>query len=288
LLKKPRMSSVAIALSSVALLASAHPVTAQDPGATAGAQVFKGIVAPAHSYAIAAPFDGQITTIHFVAGQYVEKGVLLFTFDTTKEELELERDQARLLRTEAQLRMAELVLKSNTELRKKNVISERQFAESEAQRDIAMAAVVEARVQVRSDMLRIKEMKRYAPFSGIMNRPMVIEGAFVKQALEMAMITELDPVQVRASVPYELYTKHLKLLKFESKVLDPREATRRIEVLVTLPNGEQLPQVGRISGGGYEFDPKTQVMEVMVDFPNPGLLLRPGLAVTLQARVNPD
>jgi RND family efflux transporter MFP subunit len=288
LLKNPRMSSMAIALSSVALLGSAHPAAPQDRSATSGVQGFKGMVAPAHSYSIAAPFDGQITTIHFVPGQYVEKGVLLFTFDTANEELELERDQARLLRAEAQLRIAELVLKNNTELRKKSVISERQFAESEAQRDIAMAAVAEARVQVRSDMLRIKEMKRYAPFSGIMSRPMVIEGAFVKQAHEMAMITELDPIQVRASVPYEVYTEHLKLLKFESKVLDPKEATRRIEVSVTLPNGEQLPQVGKISGGGYEFDPKTQVMEVMVDFPNPGLLLRPGLAVTLQARVKPD
>jgi RND family efflux transporter MFP subunit len=287
-LKNPRVSSMAIALSSVALLGSAHPAAPQDRSATSGVQGFKGMVAPAHSYSIAAPFDGQITTIHFVAGQYVEKGVLLFTFDTAKEELELERDQARLLRAEAQLRIAELVLKNNTELRKKGVISERQFAESEAQRDIAMAAVAEARVQVRSDMLRIKEMKRYAPFSGIMSRPMVIEGAYVKQAHEMALITELDPIQVRASIPYEVYTEHLKLLKFESKVLDPKEATRRIEVSVTLPNGEQLPQVGKISGGGYEFDSKTQVMEVMVDFPNPGLLLRPGLAVTLQARVKPD
>src|SRR5262249_46104953 len=110
----------------------------------------------------------------------------------------------------------------------------------------------------------------------------------VKQAHQMALITELDPIQVRAKVPYELYAEHLKLLKFEGKFLDPKEAMERIEVFVTLPNGVKLPQVGRISAGGYEFDPDTQVMEVMVDFPNPGLLLRPGLAVTLQARAKPN
>jgi hypothetical protein len=43
-----------------------------------------------------------------------------------------------------------------------------------------------------------------------------------------------------------------------------------------------------MSGGGYEFDPATQAMEVTVDFPHPGLLLRPGLAVTLQASVKSD
>src|SRR5436309_7683238 len=123
-----------VALSLVIWLASPHSAASQDAGA---AQSFKGVVAPARSYEIAPAFDGQITKIAFVAGQYVRKGALLFTLDTTQEELELERDRARLLRAQAQLRVAELALRNNTELRKKNVISERQFAESEAQRDVA-------------------------------------------------------------------------------------------------------------------------------------------------------
>jgi RND family efflux transporter MFP subunit len=289
MLRIARVSASIIALCVVSWLGSAHPASSQDRSEGAsGANSFKGIVAPARSYAIAPPFDGQVTKIHFVPGQYVEKGALLFTLDTAQEELELERDQARLLRAEAQLRIAEFVLKNNSELRKKNVVSERQFAESETQRDIAAAAAAEARVQVRGDQIRIKEMKRHAPFAGIMSRPTVAEGAYVIKQTGMAMITELDPIEIRASVPYEVYAEHLKLLKFDGKFLNPKEAMERIEVFVTLPNGEKLPQVGKISGGGYEFDPNTQVMEVMVDFPNPGLLLRPGLAVRLQARVKPN
>jgi membrane fusion protein, multidrug efflux system len=286
MLRIARVSSLTIALSAVSWLGSAHLAASQDRSdGTSGANSFKGIVAPARSYAIAPPFDGQVIKIHFVPGQYVEKGALLFTLDTANEELELERDQARLLRVEAQLRIAELVLKNNTELRKKNVVSERQFVESEAQRDVAAAAVAEARVQVRGDEMRIKEMKRYAPFAGIMSRASVAEGAYVIKQTGMAMVTELDPIEVTARVPYEVYAEHLKLLKYDGKFLNPKEAMERIEVFVTLPNGEKLPQIGKISGGGYEFDPNTQVMEVMVDFPNPGLLLRPGLAVKLQARV---
>ena len=59
-------------------------------------------------------------------------------------------------------------------------------------------------------------------------------------------------------------------------------------MFLTLPNGPKYPHVGRISGGGYEFEPNTQAMEVMVEFPNPGLLLRPGLNVTLNGRVKPN
>jgi RND family efflux transporter MFP subunit len=283
------LSAVVIALSAVSWLGSAHPASSQGRGeGSPAAQGFKGIVAPARSHEIATPFDGLVTRIHFVAGQYVEKGTLLVTLDTTGEELELERDQARLLRAQAQLRIAELILKNNAELHKKNVVSERQLAESEAQRDIAAAAVAEARVQVRGDEIRIRQMKRHAPFAGIMSRPAVAEGTYLVKQTRMATITELDPIQVRASVPYAIYAEHLKLLKFDGKFLDPGQARERLEVFLTLPTGKQLPQAGKISGGGYEFDPSTQVMEVMVDFPNPGLLLRPGLAVTLQVREKPN
>ena len=95
-------------------------------------------------------------------------------------------------------------------------------------------------------------------------------------------------IQVKATVPYEVYTDHLKLLTLDGKALDRTEAMNRIEVFLSLPNGQKYPHVGRITGGGYEFDPKTQVMEVLVEFPNPGLLLRPGLNVTLPGRVKPN
>jgi RND family efflux transporter MFP subunit len=277
----------AVAVATGLLAISSHSVLSQ-----AGAPEFKGIVAPARSNAIAPPFDGQVIKIHFVPGQYVEKGALLFTMDTTKENLELERDQALLLKAEAQLRIAELAFRNNSELRKKNVVSERQLAEVEAQRDIAAAAVTQARVQVKADEVKIKYLKQYAPFAGIMSQPTVAEGAhLIREAREntaMATITELDPIQVKASVPYEVYVDHLQLLKLGGKTIDRTEAMNRIEVFLTLPNGEKYPHTGKIAGGGYEFDPKTQVMEVMVEFPNPGLLLRPGLNVTLQGRVKPN
>jgi RND family efflux transporter MFP subunit len=280
--------SVALWVGAIVSITSLEPAFAQGRSENASG-TFKGIVAPARSYDIAPPFDAQVVKIHFIPGQFVEKGALLFTLDTTKEELELDRDRARLLRAEAKLRVAEVILKSNTELRKKNVISERQFVELEASRDVAAADLAEAQVQVHGDEVKIRELKRYAPFAGIMSRSTVAEGAhLIRQAREntgIATITELDPIQVKANVPYEVYADHLKLL---SKSLDRKEALDRIEVFVTLANGEKLPQVGRISGGGYEFDPKTQEMEVMVEFPNPGLLLRPGLAVTLTGRLRPN
>jgi RND family efflux transporter MFP subunit len=281
---------LAIALPLILLTAHLHPAFSQADGSAPVEQTFKGIVAPALSYDIPPPPDGHIVKIHFAPGQFVERGALLFTFDTTKEDLELERDQALLLRAEAQLRIAEQAVKNNTELRRRNAVSERQSLEAEAQRDIAAANAAEARVQVKSDEVKISELKRYAPFAGIMSRPTVAEGALLvrtpRENASMATITVLDPIQVKTSIPYEVYVDHLKLLTADDKSLDRQRARDRIEIFVTLPNGQRLSQPGKIVGG-YEFDPVTQNMEVMVDFPNPGLLLRPGLWVRLDARVKP-
>jgi hypothetical protein len=79
----------------------------------------------------------------------------------------------------------------------------------------------------------------------------------------------------------------LQLLE-PGETFDRSNALGGIEVFVTLPTGQKLPQVGKLAGGGYEFDPQTQVMEVLVEIPNPNLLLRPGLAVTLDARRKPE
>jgi RND family efflux transporter MFP subunit len=248
---------------------------------------FKGIVAPARSYDIAPPFDGQVIEIHFKPGEYVEKGKLLFTLDTTKEELELERDKAQLLRADAQLRIADVTLNKNKELCKRNVVSELHCLELEAQRDIAAAAVAEAGVQVRSDEIKIAQTKLYAPFDGVMSRPTVAEGAHLSEQTSMATISELDPILIKASVPYQVYAEQLQLME-PGETFNWGKALDSIEVSVTLPTGQKLPQAGKVAGGAYEFDPQTQVMEVLVQIPNPNLLLRPGLAVTLDAHRKPE
>jgi RND family efflux transporter MFP subunit len=205
---------VAIALPLIVISINPHLAFAQADGSASVEQTFKGIVAPARSFDIPPPADGQIVKIHFEPGQFVDKGALLFTLDSTKEDLELERDQARLLRAEAQLRIADQALKANAEQRKKNAASDRQYVEAEAQRDIAAATAAEARVHVKADEISINELKRYAPFAGIMSPPTVPEGVNLSRMARengaLATITSLDPIQVKTSIPYEVYADHLK------------------------------------------------------------------------------
>lgn len=99
------------------------------------------------------------------------------------------------------------------ELCKKNVVSELHCLELEAQKDIAAAAAAEADVQVRGDEIKITETKLYAPFAGVMSRPTVAEGAHLSEQTSMATISELDPILIKAYVPYQVYAEQLQLME---------------------------------------------------------------------------
>jgi len=83
-----------------------------------------------------------LSKIDFSAGQLVKQGDLLFEFAPKYNELKLALAQATLKQAEAELQLAEVKLKNKQTLRARNVASEMEFLESQAQRDIAAAKVV--------------------------------------------------------------------------------------------------------------------------------------------------
>jgi RND family efflux transporter MFP subunit len=260
---------------------------AQDAAKGATRRVeFTGIVTAVREREISPRFDGAIEKIHFAPGQFVEKGALLFEMDDIVQKNELVRDRARLRHAQARLRQTERDLKVNQDLRKRNVASEKQLFDAQIAKDLAEADVAAADIQAYAAELTVKEMKLYAPFAGIMGRPLVREGTSInrtgRQSVNLVTITQLDPIQVIGHVSYDVYASRRELLKTDAK------ADRRLDISLVLPNGDAFPHTGRIVAGGYAFNRDMQEIEVVVEFPNPNYLLRPGLAVTLQANVELD
>ena len=239
---------------------------------------FKGIVAPARSYDIAPPFDGQVIEIDFKPGEYVEKGKLLFTLDTTKEELELERDKAQLLRAEAQLRIAEVTLKKNQELCKRTSYqsctawSWRRRGILPQRRSPKPASKCGATKSDHGD-----EAIR-AVFC-VMSRSAVAEGAHLSEQTSMATISELDPILIKAYVPYQVYAEHLQLLEpgetFDrSNALGGMRSSSRYQPARSFLRSESLPEADT------NLIRRRRSWKCWWDVPDPNLPLRPGLAVT--------
>jgi RND family efflux transporter MFP subunit len=226
-----------------------------------------------------------LSEINFTAGQIVKEGDLLFEFGTTDKELSVALAQALLKQAEAQLRLAEVNLRNKQTLRTRNVASEMQYLEAEAERDMAAGKADEARANAQLAEIALQQMKLYAPISGIISRPWVNEGTYItKEARDqsrLATIVQLDPIHVVGRAPALMYFQRGQILK------SLEEAAEQREFGLVLPTGDRYPYKGRLVAGAYEFDPATQTTEVTVEFPNPNYLLRPGLNVTLQSSM-PD
>jgi RND family efflux transporter MFP subunit len=246
---------------------------------------FRGNVVPARTAEISPRYNGLLSKIYFIPGQFVEEGKLLFEFRTNEQELAVEIDQSKLQRAEAELQMAELAVKNKQDLHAKKIISETETLQAAASRDIAAANVLEARLTVQLSESALKNMKLYAPVSGIISRSFVAEGAFItKEAREqsgMALITQLNPIRVMYQIPFGVYAQTVEILKSNEQAKQERE------ISLILPNGDKFPHVGRIISGSNEFNRETQMIDILAEFPNPTYLLRPGLSVTVQTKIKP-
>ena len=120
-------------------------------------------------------------------------------------------------------------------------------------------------------------------FDGMMGKPFVNEGVYItKQARaesRLVTITQLDPILVTGFVPYEVFASRRKVFSTDEA------AKTALEYSIILPDGTEYPHKGKPSSGGYEFDRDTQRIIVTATFPNPRLLLRPGLEVTIRSRL---
>jgi membrane fusion protein (multidrug efflux system) len=243
-----------------------------------------GTVVPARTVDVSPRFDGLLIKIHFVPGQFVEKGALLFEFDPALYELSLARERSKLNRAEAQLRLAELHLGNKKTLRVQSVTPEMQVREAEAARDVAAADAAEARCAVEMAEAAVKEMKLYAPISGIISRSFVSEGTVItkvaRQQTTLAQIIQRDPIRVVSRVPVAASLPSNEVLSAG------QQSKERVEVSLILPDGSRFLHSGRISGEGYEIVPETQMIEIMSEFPNPDNRLRPGQTVTLRFNNN--
>jgi len=243
---------------------------------------YNGTVAAAREAEVAARLEGLLSKIDFSAGQLVKQGDLLFEFAPKNNELRLALIQATLKEAEAELQLAEVKLKNKQTLRARNVASEMEFLESQAQRDIAAAKVDEARANAGLAEVDLTNMKLYAPISGIISRPLVKEGAYItKEARDQsfATIAQLNPIHVIGHAPADKYFQR------GEKFTSVEQAAERREFGLVFPTGDKYPLKGHLVGGAYEFNPATQTTEIIVEFPNPDYLLRPGLNVTLQSSI---
>ncbi len=140
---------------------------------------YTGQFAATESVDIRARVSGYLTEIHFVDGQFVKKGDLLFVIDPRPFEIALASAKGQVTQAEAKLELANRQLARAAELRRSDTVSASTYDERVQDVRAASGATDAARAAVGSAQLDLEFSRVTAPMAGHISRHLVSIGNLV-------------------------------------------------------------------------------------------------------------
>lgn len=217
---------------------------------------------------------GILLKREFAEGGDVKAGDVLFRIDPAPLKATLSNAQALLARAEATFTAQQVKADRLKPLLEINAISKQGYDDAVVARDQAQAEVAAAKAAVETAKLTLDYTVVTAPISGRIGRALVTEGALVGQdeATPLAIIQQLDPIHVDFTRP------SADLLRQQNDVASGRlRAIAEPLVALIAPDGRPLPQAGRLVFTEAQVDRTTDAVTIRAEFPNPGLMLLPGM-----------
>jgi membrane fusion protein (multidrug efflux system) len=214
----------------------------------------------------------------FAEGAEVKAGEQLYQIDSGSYRAALSSAEAALKRAEAQAVTAKLLEERYAPLIAANAVSRQENDEAIAARARADADVAAARAQVDSARINVVYTQVLSPINGRIGRALVTEGALVTsgQPAALATVQQLDPIYVDITQSStELLRLQRQLAHGEIVANDKKEA----EVALTLEDGTQYSERGRLKVAEVSVDPSTGSVTLRAVFPNPNRELLPGMFV---------
>ena len=126
-----------------------------------------GRIEAIHDVEIRARTEGTIVQRHFQDGQYVREGDRLFTLDDAQPRAALALAGAELKSAQASLRQAQQLLTRYQQLKNNHSISRNDVDNARMQRDVAAAAVEQAKARVTTQQITLDYTRIASPVSGL-------------------------------------------------------------------------------------------------------------------------
>jgi len=213
----------------------------------------------------------------FTEGSDVKAGEVLYQIDPASYQAAHDGASAALAKAEASVAPLRLKADRYQELLTSEAVSQQDVDDATAAQKLAEAEIELAKAALETARINLAYTKVTAPISGRIGRSAVTNGALVtaSQAMPLATIQQLDPVYVDVT---QSSNEMLRLRKaLESGRLSMNEGQAKVQLL--LDDGTPYPEPGSLKFTEAFVDPGTGSVTLRTLFPNPKLLLLPGMFV---------
>jgi membrane fusion protein (multidrug efflux system) len=234
-----------------------------------------GSLLPLEEINVASEIVGKIEKVLVEEGDKVRKGDLLVKIDDERFVYRVERCEAVLKQTQAELANAQLILKRKKELYEEGAIPRQMYDDALTQHDSAQGTVERAKAELRLARRDLRDTKVYASADGGISKKIVSEGDFVDEMnRDLLTIVCTNPLKLSFTVP-ERYVSQIEL---------GQEAKVRVKAYP----GEEFS--GEIYSINPQVDAATRTVEIKAYVKNEEGRLKPGFFadVSLLTAVHKD
>ncbi|WP_367753430.1 efflux RND transporter periplasmic adaptor subunit [Flavobacterium sp. WC2430] len=195
---------------------------------------------------------GYLQNIYVDEGQYVKAGQIMFRIMSKFQE-------ADLLKSQAEVKAAEIDLQNTKVLADKNIVSKNELA-------MALTKLQGAKAEVASANLHLSYTIIKAPFSGTIDRIPKKLGSLIEEGDLLTSLSDNSAVYAYFNLSEPEY------LNYQMDVKD--RGDKKVDLL--LANNEMFKDKGVLELVEGEFDSETGNIAFRARFPNPDKLLRNG------------
>lgn len=246
---------------------------------------YTGRVEAMETEEVRARVKGFLQKICFSEGTEVKAGALLYEIDPRTYQADLEKAKAEVHRFDTLLEQTTGEARRAADLRASRSLSEEEFQQKLAARNVADAGLKQAKAALESAKLELGFTEIRARIGGRIGRTLVTEGNLVgyNQPTLLTTIVRLDPVYVY----FEETERGLEDFDQLVRVRGAKTiADAKIPVRAELAWESEFPHQGNLDFRDNKIDPGTGTIQVRALVPNPRHALTPGQFVRVRVTMS--